>query len=477
MLTCACIRSVYTRIACRSTSPPSPSPRVGLFRARLSRALQACTHEAIELACKSTRINGQMERAHVHTSSRTRVYRAQCVLAAVATLLVLSTATATAVTYAPIASTSLCYSMLPPSYRANVTLISCAESVESALGSLPSLLSALSNPSMGLASGCALAAATFACVRAYPNPLLQKPCSSMYSSVVDTCGVPNPAASVALVLLAAVGVSSDTVGADGSCYAPSAAAATSPTSDVAFTPTLLPLPQCLASYTAAGGSVCASLVDYAVYVPAGSTFASLEAKAASLSFVYNLMVPSESREGCYRALTRQLCTNVFLACDDQPLPRAFVPAPLPFPRFACRADCADYTLQCAAYIPTLARVLSSSAAATAIFAPNCTGSGAKIPAGPTCGGILPATPPLEDFPDTKTYFALKPVLVATMCNALDPEPSSLYVSTNTTTLAVAVVSHCPLPLLPAAQQSDAIPGTTWSVIHNMHDCCALMHER
>jgi hypothetical protein len=134
-----------------------------------------------------------------------------------------------------------------------------------------------------------------------------------------------------------------------------------------------------------GGSICSEIVSGApFYLPADTSFAYLEGTVQQLSFLFNFIPGGAAGEKCYRAFLRQMCTNVFLGCDDTVLPKLGVPAPLPFPKFGCRSDCIDYTQSCA-FPESIMSALPP--AARNFLSPNCTSAGAKFPASSTCGVV------------------------------------------------------------------------------------------
>ena len=349
-------------------------------------------------------------------------------------------------TCAPLRSTSYCSSVLPPEYTASVDVFgTCQDNQEGALSNLPQLISVLRNPIMQINPACADAVAQWACVAAFPacNLGSMLPCNSMCAAITASCNAS------ALAVMGGLGFSATCVpaaySAPGiSCYAPPASTPTS-----SFVPTLPSPPRC-ADYTAEGGVICASvLAGSKVYIPAATSFAFLEGTATTLGFLFNFVPTTDQGAVCYRALERQVCTNLFQGCSDTLAPMAL---PIPFPKFACRDECQEFAAACD-LPPINARLRSLPSSVSGFLFPNCTGSGLKLPASSTCGVVNAGSVAKDDFPSSSTSFSVGAQVVNVNCTAIGAAR----------TLAINVHTHCPFPLRAPLRGEDAIPGTNCAV--------------
>lgn len=342
-------------------------------------------------------------------------------------------------TCAPLRSTSYCASILAPEYKASVDVFgTCQDNQEGALSNLPQLISVLRNPIMQINPACADAVAQWSCVAAFPacNLGSLQPCDSLCAAITANCNASAP------TVMASLGFSATCAPAADSCYAPPAVTPTS-----TFVPTLPSPPRC-ADYTAEGGKICAAvLAGSKVYIPAATSFAFLEGTATTLGFLFNFLPQNDQGAVCYRALERQVCTNLFQGCSD-----SLAPVPIPFPQFACRDECEEF--QAACNVPPInARLAAMPSQVSGFLFPNCTGSGLKLPASSTCGVVNEGSVAKDDFPVSSTVFSVGAQQINVNCTAIGAAR----------TLAINVHSHCPFPLRVPNRPEDAIPGTNCAV--------------
>jgi len=343
--------------------------------------------------------------------------------------------------------------VLPLNYSASVAVAGqCQDNQENALAQVPELMSVLQNPKLHLPANCSVFVAQYLCVTAYPScrTNLAPPCATMCGDIEAACAPVLP-----LLLNFLPGGKLTCAAADSPlCYAPPSAA-----EDPSYRAVVPSPPRC-ASYAQMGGKACEGIVEQ-FYLPKSTPFAYLESSANSLRFLYNFIgIDSDSGRDCYRAFTRQLCTNLFQGCTDA-LMDPFLPEnttmPIPFPRFMCRDECEDYTRRCAlppAVVGQLPLLVQQ------ILAPNCSSVGAKLPAATTCNVTNPGSVAKPDFPEVATTFVVSgiPVPLQAECSAMGANR----------TAAIAVVAHCPYPLLTPNRPQDAIAGTAWSVHSKSH---------
>lgn len=356
-------------------------------------------------------------------------------------------------------TSSFCSRVLPPSYTSSINVFgACQDVQESLVSSLPDLMSALEHPSLNASVACRRAVSEYVCVATYPNRQGQPPCRDMCTQISDECGGMEATSSKIMAVLKQF---LPTIVACSNlptleCYSAlntNNATLPSDSRDIGFISTYPSPPRCV-DYTSSGGTVCRSVLDGSrVYLPGGgSTFEYLEGSIRSLTFLYNFIPNTMTRDTCYRAMMNQICTNMFLGCDDTIVPSYGLPAYIPLPRFQCRSQCQQFQEACR--LPS--SVLSSLPSSVQLFlSPNCTGSGGKVRStralcttstGTGDGG-------LEDFPNESTTF--------TSTNTAMPPLTTQCVQSPTDRIErIEVQSHCPAPLVPPHDFGDEITGTS-----------------
>lgn len=340
-------------------------------------------------------------------------------------LLISCTSTFAADVNSTLASTSFCANVLSYKFVALSDGIPCQEAVEkSNFGIFPQLMSILP-------AQCQRDLSVYMCSYVYsPYPRLPT-CSSLCTATVASCGpylnlmsslaVPFNCSAPSLVN------GTGTTDTTNTCNAPPANAPT---------PTWPSVPQC-ANYITSGGSVCAGVIDYPVYIDSGSSFAAIESQASLVvgptGFAFNYIPVNDT---CRRTTLRQVCTLLFPRCDNTVLPNiisALSPAlasiaTVPFPSLPCNADCVDYSNTCSSYFTGK----GFSPVVAGLLTPNCSSVG-LIYVKPTtvCGAVVAAGQP--DFPVSSTLLGsfptpLGPAPLITQCNAYNTTKTSKIVN-------------------------------------------------
>jgi len=122
-----------------------------------------------------------------------------------------------------------------------------------------------------------------------------------------------------------------------------------------FEQTDTPLPQAESmqpkceSYT---GKVCAGIINYPVYIAAGSSQSELESQA---EFLIPLQKLATVETGCRESFARLTCSSIFMRCEDQIIQEQLVDTfggtqyldySAPFPAFPCQTICQQADAQC-----------------------------------------------------------------------------------------------------------------------------------
>jgi len=290
-------------------------------------------------------------------------------------------------------SSSFCANVL--SYS-QVVVQGCQDHQESQLSTLPNILSVLQ--SSNASDSCLHAVSSLMCVRTFPDcssTTAADACKEMCDTVFTSCSSVDNSTMTMLQSLLPLDCSSYPT---TSCHVP----------PEGFVPQPPSPPRCskyAEELNATSGS-CLGVIDYLIYIPSGTSFSYLESAASQmLGGVLPFIIGNNGGDACKRTLIRQVCTNVFMACDSSVYPTPS--PPVPFAQFPCRSDCTEYVSRCVTSGPygIPAAVLDSlPAASLMVLKPNSTSQGMRIPTPTNCSTPIPGVIPVDDFPVESTPY-------------------------------------------------------------------------
>lgn len=307
-----------------------------------------------------------------------------------------------------LSSTSLCANLLP--YSDVVHSYSCQTEAENALAQFPTIwlslqkLAETAGP-QGSCSTCWKDFAILTCMNVYrPNQsaprayIARSVCTNTVATgnnTVSSCGV-----STTLIGFIQATVPSTIWDCTGPQYSDDPQATTSLVSSNVN----VPVPTC---QVLSPSSVCAGIINYSIYVPAGLTQATIEASlvARNVSGLW-----SSVSSGCSASLKKVICARAYLACDrttlmislttpltaaNNPLVQALPFLAVPFPRLPCNSLCVATNASCSVEVeasPVVANIL------------KCDGVSNIIPTQKDCAGN-PIVNNIADYPTSSSVLA------------------------------------------------------------------------